>query len=66
MEESDMNAEQIHALLTLQAHRDKWIRPGGPARLLAYLTLALRGVAIADEDESGFRFQLVPARVVAA
>jgi hypothetical protein len=61
-EESDMNVEQLQALLLLHAHRYKWVRPGNPARLLSYLSLALRGFAIATEDENGFRFQLAPAR----
>lgn len=61
-----MTMEMIEALRMLEAHRTKWVRPGGNVRLLAYLILAVRGLAVATEDESGFRFRLAPVRQVAA
>ena len=61
-----MTTDQLDALDLLRGHPSSWIRPGSKARLLAYLILSLRGVAIAAEDESGLRFQLAPAHELAA
>jgi hypothetical protein len=53
-----MTSEQVYALQLLRSHPGRWVRPANNARLLAYLTLAVRGWAIASEDDNGFRFQL--------
>src|SRR5687767_14915917 len=56
-----MAPDQVYALELLRSHPGKWIRPANNVRLLAYLTLAVRGCAVATEDECGFRFQLAEA-----
>jgi hypothetical protein len=61
-----MSAAQVTALGLLRSHPDKWIRPGNELRLLAYLLLALQGLAVAAEDESGFRFRLASQPEMAA
>jgi hypothetical protein len=61
-----MTTDQMQALALLQSHPQKWVRPGNKARLLAYLMLALHGLAVAADDESGLRFQLAPQHEVAA
>lgn len=49
--------EQRRALSLLRSHPRRWFRPATDARLLAYLVLALDGLADAVDDENGMRFR---------